>query len=45
MADDDNTHDWAANCNGEGWEQAVRDSGDSRVVMMAAAVEDGGGKQ
>ncbi len=29
-------------CDGEGQEQVVRDSGDSRVVMMAAAGEDGG---
>jgi hypothetical protein len=43
LADDDDTHDWAADCNGEGREQAVRDGGDSRVVMMAVAAEDGGG--
>ncbi len=42
MADDDDTGDWAADCNGEGQERAVRDGEDSRVVMMAAAVEDGG---
>jgi hypothetical protein len=45
VADDDNTRDWAADCNGEGQELAVRDVGDSGVVMMAVAVEDGGGGQ
>jgi hypothetical protein len=46
VADDDDTCDWAANCNGEGQERAVRDGGDSGVVMMAAVVEDGsGGRQ
>jgi hypothetical protein len=40
VADDNNTHDWAADCNGEGQEQAVRDSGDSGVVMKAAVAED-----
>jgi hypothetical protein len=45
VADDNNTHDWAADCNGEGQERAVRDCGDSGVVMMAAAAEDGGGGQ
>jgi hypothetical protein len=43
VVDDDNTGDWAADCNGEGWEQVVRDSGDSGVVMMATVMEDGGG--
>jgi hypothetical protein len=43
LADDDDTRDWAADCNGEGRERVVRDGGDSRVVIMAAAVEDGGG--
>ncbi len=43
MADDDDTRDWAADCNGEGQERALRDGGDSRVVMMAAAAEDGSG--
>ncbi len=42
MVDYDNTHDWEAHCNGEGQERAVRDSRDSRVVMMAVAVEDSG---
>ncbi len=42
VADDDNTWDWAADCDGEGRERGVRDGGDSRVVMMAVAVEDGG---
>jgi hypothetical protein len=43
VADDNNTHYWAADCDGEGQERVVRDSRDSRVVMMAVAVEDGGG--
>ncbi len=43
MVDDDNMQDWAADCNGEGLEKAVRDGRVSRVVMMAVAVEDGGG--
>jgi hypothetical protein len=43
VADDDDTRDWAADCNGEGRERVVRDSGDIGVVMMAAAAEDGGG--
>jgi hypothetical protein len=45
VADDGDTHDWVADCDGEGQERAVRDGGDSRVVMMAAAVEDSGGRQ
>jgi hypothetical protein len=45
VADNDDTHDWAADCNGRGREQAVRDGGDSGVVMMAGAVEEGGGRQ
>jgi hypothetical protein len=41
VADDDNTRDWAADCDGEqGQERAVRDGGDSGVVMMAAAAAD-----
>jgi hypothetical protein len=43
VADNENTHDWAADCNGEGREWAVRDGRDSRVVMMAAAADDSGG--
>ncbi len=43
VADDKDTQDWAADCDGEGQERAVRDSRDSGVVMMAVAVEDGGG--
>jgi hypothetical protein len=43
--DDDDTRDWAADCDEEGRERAVRDGGDSRVVMMAAAAEHGGGGQ
>ncbi len=42
VADDDDTHDWAADCNGEGQERAVRDGGDSGVVMMAVVGEDSG---
>ncbi len=45
MADKDDTQDWGADCNGEGRERAVRDGRDSRVVMMAVAVEDSGGRQ
>jgi hypothetical protein len=45
VADEDNTRNWAADCDGEGQERAVRDSGDSGVVMMAAAMENGGGGQ
>ncbi len=40
VADNDDTCDWAADCNGEGRERAVRDGGDSRVVMMAVAAAD-----
>ncbi len=43
VADENDMCDWVVDCNGEGRERAVRDGGDSRVVMMAAAVEDGGG--
>jgi hypothetical protein len=43
VAEDKDTWDWAADCDGEGQEKAVRDSRDSGVVMMAMAVEDGGG--
>jgi hypothetical protein len=43
VADDNNTQDWVADCDGEGQERAVRDGGDSGVAMMAVAVEDGGG--
>ncbi len=45
VADDNNTQDWAAVCDGEGRERAVRDGGESGVVMMAVAVEDGGSGQ
>ena len=45
VADDNDTRDWAADCNWEGREQVVRDGGDSGVVMMAAAAEDGGGRR
>jgi hypothetical protein len=43
VGDEDDTRDWAADCDGDGQERAVRDGRDSRVVMMAAAAEDGGG--
>jgi hypothetical protein len=43
VVDDDNTQDWVADCDGEGGERAVRDGGDSEVLMMAVAVEDSGG--
>ncbi len=43
MADNNDTCDWVADCNGEGQEWAVRDGGESGVVMMAAVAEDGGG--
>jgi hypothetical protein len=43
VADNNDTPDWAVDCNGEGRERAVRDDRDSRVVMMAVAVEDSGG--
>ncbi len=45
VADGNNTRDWAADCNGEGQEWAVRDGRESRVVMMAAAAEDSGGRR
>jgi hypothetical protein len=45
VADDNGMQDWVADCNGEGRERAVRDGGVSRVVMMAVAVEDSGGRQ
>jgi hypothetical protein len=45
VADNEDTQDLAAECNGEGQERAVRDSRDSGGVMMAVAVEDGGGGQ
>ncbi len=44
VADNDDTCDWAADCGGEGREQAVRDSRDSRVVMMTAAAADDNSK-
>jgi hypothetical protein len=45
VVDDNDKRDWVADCDGEGGEQVVRDSGDSRVVMMAAVAEDGGSGQ
>jgi hypothetical protein len=44
VADNDDTQDWAADCDGEGQERAVIDGSDSGVVMMAVAVEDNGGR-
>jgi hypothetical protein len=43
VADDNDMQDWVADFNGEGRERAVREDGDSKVVMMAVAVEDSGG--
>ncbi len=43
MADDDDTRDWVVDCDGEGQERAVRDGGDSGVVIMAVAAEESGG--
>jgi hypothetical protein len=43
VAYNEDMQDWAADCDGEGRERAVRDSRDSGVVMMAVAVENGGG--
>ncbi len=45
VVDNNDTCDWAADCNGEGGEQALRDSRDSGVVMMAAAAEEDRGGQ
>ncbi len=45
MADGNDMQDCAADCDGEGQEKAVRDGRDIIVVMMAVAVEDGGGGQ
>ncbi len=46
MVDDNNTQGWEVDCNKEGQEQAVKDSGDSRMVMMAVMADDGsGGRQ
>jgi hypothetical protein len=42
VADNDDTHYWVADCDGEGQERAVRDGRDNGVVMIAAAAEDGG---
>ncbi len=39
VVEDNDTH-WVADCDGERQERAVRDGGDSRVVMMAVVVED-----
>jgi hypothetical protein len=48
-ADDNGSQGRAADYDGEGWERAVRDNGDGRVVMMAAvkmaAAEDSGGRK
>ncbi len=45
VVDNEDTRDWAADCDGEGQDRAVRDGGDSGVVMMAAAAEDSGNGQ
>jgi hypothetical protein len=45
VADDNGTWDWAAEYDGEGRDWAARDDRDSRVAMMAVAVEGGGGGQ
>ncbi len=42
VANNNDTLDWVADCDGEGRERVVRDGRDSRVVMMAAAAEDSG---
>jgi hypothetical protein len=44
-ADDNGMQDWVADYSGEGQEWATRDSGDSRVAMIAAVTEDGSSKQ
>ncbi len=36
VADNNDMHDWVADCNGEGQERAVRDGRDSGVVIVAA---------
>jgi hypothetical protein len=45
VADNNNTCDWVADCDGEGRERVVRDGGDSGVMMKAVAAEDGDGRQ
>jgi hypothetical protein len=45
VAEDNDTQDWVADCNGEGQERAVRDGRDSGVVMMDLAAEYGSGGQ
>ncbi len=45
VADNNDTYDWMADCDGEGRERAVRDGRDSRVMIMAAAAEDGGSRR
>ncbi len=42
MVDNNDTQDWVVDCDGEGQKRAVRDDRDSRVVIMAVVVEDGG---
>jgi hypothetical protein len=44
VADNNDTREWAVDCNGEGREQAVRDGKDSGVVMMAAVAADNDSK-
>jgi hypothetical protein len=43
--EDNGMQDRVTDYDGEGQEQAVREVGDSGVVIMAAAAEDGGGGQ
>ncbi len=45
VAADNGMQDWVLDYDGEGQEWAMREGGDSGVVMMAVAVEDGGGGQ
>jgi hypothetical protein len=45
VVEDDDTRDWAEDCNGEGRKRAVRNGGGSGVVMMAVVVEDGGSRK
>ncbi len=45
VVDNEDTRDWAANCNGKEQEQAVRDGGERGKVMMAAGAEDGSSRQ
>ncbi len=42
-AEDNGMQDWAADYDGEAQERAAREGTDSKVTMMAAAAEHGGG--